>query len=178
MKKLVLIVVTVFLTAGLTANAQMMGNKQMQHDQGQGMMMQQGMMHHMNQQMPMQPYMMMVKMLPNMQEKLNLTQEQMEKLIDLEADFKKQKADYQAELAKKRMKLKSLLMEKASADEVKKQMLQCVNTKVDMGISAYETAGKMKALLTAEQKEKMKNMMHSQDGMMQQEGMMKNMMGQ
>ncbi|MDA3867265.1 MAG: hypothetical protein PF489_11040 [Salinivirgaceae bacterium] len=175
MKKIVLI--TAILITATFANAQMMGNNQMQQNQGHGTMMQQDMMHPMHQQMmqqqmPMQRYMMMVKMLPNMQEYLSLSDDQNGKLIDMQAGFKKQQADYEAELNKKRMKLKSLLKDNASADDVKKQMLQCASSKVDMGISAYETALKMEGVLSSEQKKEMKSFMQNHKNMKMQRGSM------
>ena len=83
-------------------------NKQ---DQKQNMTMQKkGMMQDMmNQNMPMEKYMMMVNQLPNMQQQLSLSDMQMEQLNDLQAGFKKQQIDFQSELQKKQAKLKSLL---------------------------------------------------------------------
>jgi hypothetical protein len=200
MKKLMIIATALLFMAGYTANAQTgheHNNKQDQ-DQKQGMMMQksgmmqdgmmQGMMDNgtcpmcgqmMNQDMPMQKYGMMVNKLPTMQEQLSLTDDQVNQLYDLQAGFKKQQIDLQSELRKKQMKLKSLLADNAPASEVKKQMEICSQTRINMGIAAYETAGKMKAVLNSDQKERMKNMMmqmHGQGGMMNQgqDGMMQN----
>jgi len=72
------------------------------------------------------------------------------------------------------MKLKKLLDDMAPASQVEKQMKDCADTKVRMKVAAYETAGKMKAMLNNDQKEQLKNMMMHQQGMMQgQGGMMK-----
>ncbi|MFW6277657.1 MAG: Spy/CpxP family protein refolding chaperone [Prolixibacteraceae bacterium] len=189
MKKLVLIVTTILFMAGYTASAQMMGQNKNQNQQ-QGMMMQrggmmQGMMGQqmcpmcgqmmMGQNMPMKKYGMMVNRLPNMQEQLSLSDEQVENLFDLQTEFKKQQIDYQAELRKKQMKLKNLLADNASASQVKNQMEACSETKINMKVAAYETAGEMKALLNSDQKEQMKDHM-MQGGMMNQGrgGMMQN----
>ena len=120
--------------------------------------------------MLMKKYMMMVNRLPRMQQQLSLSQEQTEKLIDLQAGFQKEQARHQTSMASNNEKLQTLLNNMASAAEIKMQMQQCANSRIDMGIAAYETAGKMKAVLTADQKEKMKNMMMQQG----QSGMMKN----
>ena len=196
MKKLIIIATALLFMAGYTANAQMMGQNNMQNQQ-QGMMMQNsgmmqgGMMQGMmgngmcpmygqmrNQNMPMQKYGMMVNRLPNMQQQLSLTDDQVEKLIDLQTNFKKQQIDYQAELRKKQMKLKNMLAENASANQVKKQMEDCSETKINMKVAAYETAGKMKAVLNSDQKEQLKTMMMQSGGMMQgQGGMMQNRRG-
>jgi len=88
----------------------------------------------------------------------------------LQAEFKKQQIDYQSELRKKQMKLKSLLDDMAPASQVQKQMQDCANTKISMKVAAYETAGKMKAVLNNDQKEQLKNMMMQQGGMMQGQG--------
>ena len=188
MKKLVIIATALLFMAGYTANAQMMGQNKMQNQQ-QGMMMQNsGMMQGMmgngmspmygqmrNKNMPMQKYGMMVNRLPNMQQQLSLTDDQVEKLLDLQTDFKKQQIDYQAELRKKQMKMKSLLADNASATQVKKQIQDCSDTKINMKVAAYETAGKMKAVLNSDQKEQLKNMMQQQGAMKQgQSGVMHN----
>ncbi len=193
MKKLVIIVTALLFSIGYTASAQMMGQNNMQNQQ-QGMMMQnsgmmqggmmQGMMGNgmcpmcgqmMNQNMPMKKYGMMVNRLPNMQEQLSLSDDQVGTLLDLQTDFKKQHIDYQADLRKKQMKLKSLLADNASASQVKNQMGLCSETKINMKLAAYETAGKMKAVLNSDQKELLKDSM-MQGGMMNQGqgGMMPN----
>ena len=135
----------------------------------------------MDQNMPMKKYGMMVNHLPNMQEQLSLSDEQVERLLDLQAEFKKQQIDYQTELRKKQMRLKGLLADNASASQVKNQMEACSETKINMKTAAYETAGKMKTLLTSDQKEQLKNNMMQGGGMMQggmmnqgQGGMMQN----
>jgi hypothetical protein len=201
MKKLIIIATALLFMAGYTVNAQTgheHNNKQDQ-DQQQGMMMQksgmmqggmmqgsgmmQGMMNNgmcpmcgqmMNQDMPMQKYGMMVNKLPTMQEQLSLTDGQVDQLYDLQTDFKKQQIDFQAELRKKQMKLKGLLKDMAPADQVKKQMEACSEIRINMGIAAYETAGKMKAVLNNDQKEQLKNMMMQSGGMMQGQGGMMN----
>lgn len=188
MKKTVTILLSVFFLAAFSVNAQMDQN---QSDQQKSMMMQksdmmqngmmQGMMDNakcpmcgqmMNPDMPMQKYGMMVNKLPTMQQQLALTNEQVDQLYDLQTDFKKQQIDYQAELRKKQMKLKGLLNDMAPISKVKTLMKDCADTKINMKAAAYETAGKMKSVLTNEQKEKMKTMMmqmHDQEGMMNQD---------
>ena len=188
MKKATLIATTFLLVAGLTVNGQtehehgQQSKEQQSTTMQQGDMMQGGMMQGMmqdgvcpmcgqmmQQDMPMKKYMMMVNRLPRMQQQLSLSQEQTEKLIDLQTGFQKEQARHQTSMASNNEKLQTLLDNMASAAEIKMQMQQCANSRIDMGIAAYETAGKMKAVLTADQKEKMKNMMmqQGQSGMMQ-----------
>ncbi len=199
MKKLVIIATALLFMAGYTASAQTGHDHDKKQDQKQGMMMQksgmmqdgmmqgggmmQGMMNKgmcpmcgqmMNQDMPMQKYMMMVTKLPDMQQQLSLNDNQVNQLYDLQAGFKKQQIDFQSELRKKQMKLKSLLDDMAPASQVEKQMKDCADTKISMKVAAYETAGKMKAVLNNDQKEQLKNMMKQQDGMMQGQGGMMN----
>ncbi len=194
MKKLVIIAIALLFMAGYSASAQTGHDHDQKQDQKQGMMMQksgmmqgggmmQGMMgdgkcpmcaQMMNQDMPMKKYGMMVNKLPTMQQQLSLTDDQVNKLYDLQATFKKQQIDFQSELRKKQMKLKSLLVDNASASQVEKQMKDCADTKISMKVAAYETAGKMKAVLTNDQKEQLKNMMMQSGGMMQQGGGMMN----
>lgn len=180
MKKLAIIATVLLFSIGYTASAQMGHEQDNNKGKEQGMMMQksgmmQGMMGNgmcpmcgqmMDQDMPMRKYGMMVNNMPNMQEQLSLSDEQVERLLDLQAEFKKQQIDYQTELRKKQMKLKGLLADNASASQVKNQMEAASATKINMKIAAYETAGKMKALLNNDQKEQMKNMMMQKDGKM------------
>jgi len=172
MKKLVIIATALLFMAGYTASAQTGHDHNNKQDQKQSMMMQKsGMMQGMmNQDMPMKKYGMMVNRLPNMQQQLSLTDDQVDKLYDLQAEFKKQQIDFQSELRKKQMKLKNLLDDMASANQVEKQMKDCADTKISMKVAAYETAGKMKAVLNTDQKEQLQNMMMQQGGMMQGQG--------
>ena len=178
MKKLIVIATALFLMAGYMVNAQTSHNHNHNNkqDQKQNMTMQKkGMMQDMmNQNMPMEKYMMMVNQLPNMQQQLSLSDMQMEQLNDLQAGFKKQQIDFQSELQKKQAKLKSLLDDMAPVNQVEKQMQECANTKISMGLAAYETAGKMKAVLNNDQQEVLNNRMIQQGGMMnpKQNGMM------
>ncbi len=178
MKKLITIATALFLMAGYMVNAQTSHNHNHNNkqDQKQNMTMQKkGMMQDMmNQNMPMEKYMMMVNQLPNMQQQLSLSDMQMEQLNDLQAGFKKQQIDFQSELQKKQAKLKSLLDDMAPVHQVEKQMQECANTKISMGLAAYETAGKMKAVLNNDQQEVLNNRMIQQGGMMnpKQNGMM------
>jgi hypothetical protein len=169
MKKLVIIATALLFMAGYTASAQTGHDHNNKQDQKQSKMMQKsGMMQGMmNQDMPMKKYGMMVNRLPNMQQQLSLTDDQVDKLYDLQAEFKKQQIDFQSELRKKQMKLKNLLDDMASANQVEKQMKDCADTKISMKVAAYETAGKMKAVLNTDQKEQLQNMMMQQGGMMQ-----------
>jgi len=178
MKKLAVLVTAILFLAGFTANAQMHPGKSQQ----QGMMMQKsgmmqgGMMQGMmGQQMPMKKYMMTVNMLPEMQSKLSLSQEQTEKLIDLQTAFKKKQVGFKGDMAKNRVKLQNLLDKNASANEVRSKVEECTNIHVNMMVAAYETANKMKSVLSDAQREQLKNMMSSKDSMMK--GGMKNMHG-
>jgi len=188
MKKLVIIATALILMAGYTVSAQ---NKTQPHpyqnskkqDQKQSMMMQkdgkmQDMMNNsmcpmcgqmMNQDMPMKKYGMMVNQLPNMQKQLSLNDNQVEQLNDLQAGFRKQQIDFQSELKKKQMKLRSLLDDMAPANQIEQQLQECSDTKISMGVAAYETAGKMKAVLSNDQQQLLKNSMMHQDGMMNPE---------
>ena len=68
------------------------------------------------------------------------------------------------------MNLKKLLDDMAPASQVEKQLRDCADTRIRMGVAAYETAGKMKAVLNNDQKEQLKNKMMQQGGMMQGSG--------
>ncbi len=174
MKKLITIATALFLMAGYMVNAQTSHNHNHNNkqDQKQNMTMQKkGMMQDMmNQNMPMEKYMMMVNQLPNMQQQLSLNENQMKQLNDLQAGFKKQQVDFQLELKNKQVKLKSLLDEMAPANQIRKQMQECADTKINIGVAAYETAGKMKAVLNNDQQEVLNNRMMQQEGGMMNPG--------
>ena len=182
MKKLAILVTVILFMVDFSANAQMHHGNNQKQDQMQGKMMQKGEMMQggmmqgmMGQQMPMKKYMMTVNMLPQMQSKLSLSQEQTEKLIDLQTAFKKKQVEFKGDMAKKRMELQNLLDQNASVNEVRSQVEKCTNIHVNMMVAAYETANKMKSVLSDTQKEQLKNMMSSKGSMMN--GGMKNMHG-
>ncbi len=101
---------------------------------------------------------MMVNKLPTMQQQLALTNEQVDQLYDLQTDFKKNsKSITRQNYVKKQMKLKGLLNDMAPISKVKKTLMKdCADTKINMKAAAYETAGKMKSVLTNEQKKEKK----------------------
>jgi hypothetical protein len=188
MKTLAKILTAIFLFTGPFTYAQMQQNDERSGQDhsytnmmqtgmmGGNMMMQNGMMGNMcpmcgamSQNMPMQKYMMTVMHLPDMQKQLSLTDDQTEQLIDYRADFKKQLADYHAELNERQMKLEKLLDKNPSTSEVKAMMEECAEMNINIKASAYDTAGKM----TAEQKQNFYPLMMQQTKMMQkQKGMM------
>jgi len=188
MKKLVTIATVLFLMAGYWASAQnktqphpyqnsnkqvnkqsemMPENGKMQDMMNNSMCPMCGQM--MNQDMPMKKYGMMVNQLPNMQQQLSLNDNQVEQLNELHAGFKKQQVDFQSELKKKQMKLRSLLDDMAPANQIELQLQECSDTKISMGVAAYETAGKMKAVLNNDQQELLKKRMMQHNGMMNPE---------
>lgn len=168
-----------------TSSSQMNEGGMMKNMMGKGMMqnmMQGGMMGNMmpcemctmKQNMPMQKYMKLIQKLPMMTQQLSLTDSQSEELAKMKTGFMKKKIDYQADIDKKKIDLENLLDNNASSNEIRNAMLNIASTKIDMNISAYETANKMKNVLNDQQKQTLKNMQMNQ-GMMGG-GMMKNMM--
>jgi len=117
-------------------------------------------------QQPMMKYLMLVKMLPNMQESLSLTENQAKKLIDIRADFQKQQIDYKTDLMKKRVDLQNMLKQEATTGQIKKQLQFCSETKINMHVATYETVQKMKSVLNEEQKEMLETMIQQNYGMM------------
>ncbi len=93
-----------------------------------------------------------VKRVPEMQDELSLTDDQVIKLIDLQTAFVKKAAELRADLTKKELKLKSLISSNASTAEIGDQVKTCASTGVEIGIAAYDTANKMLTVLTDSQK--------------------------
>ena len=157
-----------------TVNQQMMQSGMMGGNMMQGGMMQnmmQGGMSMMNQNMPMQKYMMMIQKLPMMGQVLSFTDAQTKQFLEIRTDFMKKKIDYQASIDKKKIDLENLLDSDASSSEIKNAMQDIANTKIDLNIQAYETSKKMKGVLNDQQKQTLKNWMMNSGGMMQN-GMM------
>jgi len=176
MKKIVLVATGVFFLTCLTAIA-WNGDRDMQMGmKGHGMM--RGSMDEMPCTMikdtaMMQKSMIMANLLPEMDQQLSLSEDQVSQLIDLRSGFKKQQADYQAEMTKKNRKLQALINDDAPVDQVRNQMKACADIRVDMHSAAYQTEREMMALLTDEQKEKLKTIMEEHDAMMEK-GTLKN----
>jgi len=105
------------------------------------------------------PYIMLIKKLPEKQDELGLTDDQVSTLVDLQTAYKKEKADLMADLIKKELKLKNLLKSNASSKEISNQLTACAASKVSIGVAAYETANNMKNILTDAQKQKLERRM-------------------
>ena len=111
-------------------------------------------------------YIWIVNRVPEMQEELSLTDDQVTKLIDLQTGETKEIADLKADLAKKQIKVKSLIAGNASSKEVEVQLTGCAASSVDIGVSFYDTANKMRAVLNDSQKKDLdKNWENSTYGM-------------
>ncbi len=185
--KTTLIAILIMISGTLTANAQMDKQNKKKSNEPKEMMMQKkempGMqgnkmqnlrmmpMHGkmMMQDMPIQRYMMMVNMMPKMQDKLSLSSEQTKELIDMKAAFEKQQVDMKSEMTEKNNQLEELLKNEASSNEVQSQLQECADIRIKMHVKAYETAMKMRDVLNEEQKEKACKMMDDDSqGMMNQ----------
>ena len=144
-------------TFGGTMNSGMHGNMM---NGGMGMMQNgncPGYGQMMNSGTPIDNTSFLINRLPNLKQQLSLDNNQVEKLFSFQTDFKKQQIDFQAELRNDQLKLNDLIQGTAPSDQIKKQLEAIAKTKIDQEIAAYETAGKMKALLTNDQKEKLES---------------------
>ncbi|MFP4367115.1 MAG: hypothetical protein ACLFQA_08480 [Bacteroidales bacterium] len=52
------------------------------------------------------------------------------------------------DLTKKRMNLQNMMMNDATAGDIKTQLQECSSTIINMKVMAYETANDMKSVLT------------------------------
>jgi len=167
----------------MSGNNIMQGNMMYGNNMMQGNMMNYGMCsmcgNMMNQNMPMQNCFWVVRNLPDMKDQLSLSDEQLNKMIDLRTEYTKQQVELTAEMSKNQMKIEKMLNSNPSTSEVKEQLMQCANIQVDLGVAAWETSAKMKALLSSEQKDKLNNLMQEnniqQNNNMMQGSMMQNM---
>jgi len=114
---------------------------------GQGMrhgMMGHGMMH-----------MMMVQKLPMMQDELNLESDQVKKLIDMKADFMKKKVDLRENMMKESEKVHNMVMDEASTEDYRNQLMNFYESRLDMQVAAYQAYQQMKGVLTQQQQQKL-----------------------
>ncbi len=132
------------------------GGMQMQGERTSMCPMHKQMMH---RHMPMKKYMMITQCLPNMAEQLSLNDDQVEKIVNMQIAYQKEKLDSKAQLMKRRLKMKNLLDQNADADELKEIMEECSKIKIDMKLAAYKAANKMLNVLTDQQKENLEEMM-------------------
>ena len=192
MKKLSVILISIFFLSALTLNAQMYqgdnqqqgmmsGSGMMQGGMMQGGMMQGGMMqgnmmgsgmmgmgqNMMGQYMIMNQHVMMIHSLPYLQSQLSLSQNQQEELIDIWSSFRKQQVGYQTDLAKENIKLQDILNNEVSVDKVKNQLEAYYESKVQMNTAAYKILKEMKSVLSEEQRQDLQNMLMNKRGMMQ-----------
>jgi Spy/CpxP family protein refolding chaperone len=116
--------------------------------------------------------MMWVNRLPDMQNDLSLTDEQVKKLTQLRTEFQKKQIDLKAEAGKKQIDLNTLIDQGVSGAEIRKALQAFTNIEIDSAVSAYETAMKMKGLLTEEQRQKLNDNVHGHGMMMGGQHMM------
>jgi Spy/CpxP family protein refolding chaperone len=98
-------------------------------------------------------------MLPQMQNRLELTAEQSNKLIDMRASYLKQQIDLQAELSKKELTLENLIEENAPVDKVKTNLETYAQTQTKLELAAYQSGSEMRKILTDSQQKKFDELM-------------------
>lgn len=113
-----------------------------------GMMHGQGMMGHHN---PMHHYTHLIYHLPDMKVKLKLSEDQVNRLKTVQADFLKRRADWNAAIDKKEVDLNLMLDKNAAPGDVEKILKSIYDVKVAMKVASYETAQKMKTVLSPDQ---------------------------
>ncbi len=104
-------------------------------------------------QMPMMPYYMIVNSLPGMQNQLSLTNDESNKLIQLQSNFLKREVDYRADLDRNLQKLSNMTKNDSSPDAIKKQLELCESSRVMIQSDVYDTAMKMRDLLNTSQRQ-------------------------
>lgn len=169
---------------GDTTNAggMMMDNPMMQN------MMQSGMMKQMMQNMMLggmmgnrsemgeaslvKPQVKFINMLPNLNQRLALTDDQLNKLIDLQASYKKFSIPQKARVASLGNSLQEKCKSNADMSEIENTLNEYVDAKSTLMLKTLEIARSMKMTLNSQQQEKLKTIMSKQMGMMQNMNMM------
>ena len=121
------------------------------------------------------PQMMLINRLPEMYQPLSLSEDQLEQLIDLQASYKKYQISQKAKINEIQSNLQNQCRSDASMDELRNTLTNLTEAISGMMMHTLETAKDMKTVLNDQQKEKLKNMMSAQMGMMQNMNM--NQMG-
>lgn len=143
------------MKGGMMGSKGMMGGQGMMSGGMMGQMHGQGVMGHHD---PMHRYMHLVYHLPGMKTKLELTDDQLGKLKTIRSDFLKRKADWDANVEKKQIDLDALLDKDAAPGDVGKILKSINDVKLEMKLASYETAQKMKAVLSPDQLERLDEM--------------------
>ncbi len=136
----------------------MMCGKGMHGGMMSSMMSGKGMMGHGMMSGMMHKTMRAVYHLPELENELNLTNKQVAALKKLKSGFRKNKSDWKAGIEKKYIDLENQIDNGADASQVKKTLGSISEIQVDMKVAGYETARKMLAILTPEQKEQWDDM--------------------
>lgn len=186
MKRISIILSTIFLLAGISTNAQMHGdthhnmqqnsshmnndhrNMQSGHMMGQGMIpfMMGGNMNTMHvmrgpgmmnrHDSGMMPYG-MLNHLPMLMEKLDLSSDQVTRLKETKEAFMDETANLNNKINKERQRLAELVSNDASTEQYRSQLMSYYQSVIDLQESAYETSNEMKKVLTEKQRQKLKN---------------------
>lgn len=186
MKRISIILSTIFLLAGMTANAQMPGGMHNNMQQGSsntneyqrnvqgGHMMGQGMMPFMmgghmstmhgmrgNGMMNWQGSGMMhsgvLNHLSMLDEELDLSSDQVNRLNNMKEAFMEKSEKLSNKVNNERQRLAELVNNDASTEQYRSQLMSYYQSVMDLQESAYETSNEMKEVLTEEQRQKLEN---------------------
>lgn len=186
MKYINIILSTIFLLAGMTANAQMpggmhnnmqqdssrinnyRGNMQSGHMMGQGMMpfMMDGHMNTMhgmsgndmmNRQGSGMMHSGMLNHLPMLDEELDLSSDQVNRLNNMKESFMEESEKLINKVNSDRKRLVELVSNDVSTEQYRKQLVNYYQSLAELQGAAYETSNEMKDVLTEEQMQKLEN---------------------
>lgn len=87
---------------------------------------------------------------------LNLNENQIKEIEKLLSNFKKKEAEFIKEIQKHDLQLKELLQKEGDINEIKKEVREIYKLRGELVAEELETARKIDGLLTAEQKQKWK----------------------
>lgn len=154
------------MKGGMMSGKGMMQGGMMQGGMMQGGMMQggmmkggmMGMMHgqsmgHMDSPM-MSAVMPVLHHLPDMQTKLGLSDDQLNRIKSIRADFKKKQIDRKAEIEKTNIDLKAQVDKNADTKDVSRTLEKISKLQTQIQVESYATAQKLLSILNADQRKK------------------------
>jgi hypothetical protein len=107
-----------------------------------------------NRMMVLHPIFHTIYHLSDMKDELNLSDKQIDRLLNIKTDFQKRDANWQSLIEKNQIDLEFKVGNNASVEDVKKYFQAISVTKIELQSFAYESAQKMLSVLDTKQKEK------------------------
>ena len=101
----------------------------------------------------------MIDRLPGLEEALDLSSPQYNQLVDMRAEYMKRRSQLNSKVSEERENLMGLVNRGASEKDFRSQLMSYYHSLIDLQAEAYATYKKMTQVLNQEQKQELKNKM-------------------